>query len=70
MKNLVLTNAATADINLGPSAEEDDPITHFCLDTTEGLLYAVTRSALVLCLSNSGKKVNLLNKMARAVQPA
>jgi hypothetical protein len=57
MKNLTLQSVSTVDIGLGPAAADDDPISHFCLDSTEGLLYAVTRSGLVLCLAQAGKKV-------------
>lgn len=57
MKNLLLRDVAAVDISLGQSAEEDDPIAHFCLDTAEGLLYAVTGSGLVLCSAENGTKV-------------
>jgi hypothetical protein len=57
MKNLTLQSVCTVDIDLGPASADDDPIRHFCLESTEGLLYAVTRSGLVLCLAQGGKKV-------------
>lgn len=58
MKNLILQSVSNDDIDLGPTAGEDDPISHFCLDSTEGLLYAVTRSGVVLCLAEGTKKVS------------
>lgn len=57
MLNLSLQDVLSADINYDSSAVEDDPITHFCLDSTDGLLYAVTRQGLVLCMAEAGKKV-------------
>jgi hypothetical protein len=60
MKNLALQSVTAVDIDLGPAAAEDDPISHFCLDSTEGLLYVVTRSGLVLCLGDGGKKVCII----------
>ncbi|WIA32299.1 hypothetical protein OEZ86_003144 [Tetradesmus obliquus] len=57
MKNLTLQSVSVVDLDLGPAAADDGPVSHFCLDSTEGLLYAVTRSALVLCLPQGGKKL-------------
>ena len=58
MQNLSLQDVCSVAIDLGPNAVEDEPISHFCLDSTEGLLYAVTRNGLVLCLAEGGKKVS------------
>ncbi|KAF6250795.1 IKI3 family-domain-containing protein [Scenedesmus sp. NREL 46B-D3] len=69
MKNLTLQSVCTVDVDLGPAAAEDDPISHFCLDSTEGLLYAVTRSGVVLCLAQGGKKLLWSNPFFEEWQP-
>lgn len=59
MKNLLLQSVHNVDVDLGASdADEDDPICFFCMDSVEGLLYAATRNAVVLCLADSGQKVS------------
>jgi len=58
MRNLVLESVYNIEIDLGQSAyEEDDPICFICMDSTEGLLYAATRSGRVLCLADRGRRV-------------
>jgi hypothetical protein len=48
MRNLVVERDACAVLG---GSDDDGRVTDFCIDATEGRLYAVTEEAVVLCLA-------------------
>ena len=48
MRNLVVQRDACAVLGV---ASDDGRVTDFCIDPTEGRLYAVTEEAVVLCFA-------------------
>lgn len=58
MDNLQLQDARSCILSSSYVENEDDAVVAFCLDAIdEGVLYAVTRTGVVHCFRENGKKV-------------